>query len=410
MKRLLGVMLGVLTAIGGFVDIGDLVTNAVVGSRFGVSLAWVVLVGVVGICVFAEMSGRVAAVSGRGTFDLVRERLGPRAGLLNLLGSVAVTLLTFIAEIGGIALAFELVSGVNYLLLVPFAAFAVWLILWRVRFSSMENVFGLAGLSPGRVRGRGLAARPRLGRAAAGGVAPGRSRWAKGIPTYWYYAIALFGAAMTPYEVFFFSSGGVEEKWTRKDLRLERTNVFLGFPLGGLLSLSIMVCAALVLLPRGIEVSTLGQVGLPVAVALGKIGIAFALVGFVAATFGAACETGLSVGYSVAQFYGWQWGKFVPPLRASRFHLLILISTLLAVAVLLTTVDPIKVTEYSVVFSAVALPLTYFPILVVANDPDYMGVSVNGRLANALGMVYLVILTVASLAALPLMLITKAGQ
>ena len=47
------------------------------------------------------------------------------------------------------------------------------------------------------------------------------------------------------------------------------------------------------------------------------------------------------------------------------------------------------------VFSAVALPLTYFPILVVANDPDYMGTSVNGRLANALGLVFLVILTVA---------------
>ena len=31
-------------------------------------------------------------------------------------------------------------------------------------------------------------------------------------PTYWYYAIALFGAAMTPYEVFFFSSGAIEEK------------------------------------------------------------------------------------------------------------------------------------------------------------------------------------------------------
>ena len=80
MKRLLQVFLGVLTAIGGFVDIGDLVANALVGARFGMSLAWVVLVGVVGICLFAEMSGRVAAVTGRGTFDLVRERLGVRAG------------------------------------------------------------------------------------------------------------------------------------------------------------------------------------------------------------------------------------------------------------------------------------------------------------------------------------------
>jgi manganese transport protein len=51
MKRVLGVALGILTAIGGFLDIGDLMTNAVVGSRFGPSLGWVVVVGVIGICV-----------------------------------------------------------------------------------------------------------------------------------------------------------------------------------------------------------------------------------------------------------------------------------------------------------------------------------------------------------------------
>ena len=35
MKKIFAVALGILTAIGGFVDIGDLVTNAVVGSKFG---------------------------------------------------------------------------------------------------------------------------------------------------------------------------------------------------------------------------------------------------------------------------------------------------------------------------------------------------------------------------------------
>jgi Mn2+/Fe2+ NRAMP family transporter len=104
-KRIVAVALGILTAIGGFVDIGDIVTNALVGSRFGLSLAWVVVVGVGGICLFAETSGRVAGVSGRATFDLIRERLGPRVGVLNLIASMAVTLLTFIAEIGGVALA-----------------------------------------------------------------------------------------------------------------------------------------------------------------------------------------------------------------------------------------------------------------------------------------------------------------
>ena len=128
MKRLLGVALGILTAIGGFVDIGDLVTNAVVGSRFGLSLAWVVVVGVVGICLFAQMSGRVAAVSGRATFEIIRERLGPRAGAGEPGRVVPHQPDDLTAEIGGIALALQLASSVDYLLWIPVAAFAVWLV------------------------------------------------------------------------------------------------------------------------------------------------------------------------------------------------------------------------------------------------------------------------------------------
>ena len=119
MKRLFAVALGILTAIGGFLDIGDIVTNAVVGSRFGWSLAWVVVVGVVGICVFAQLAGKVAAVSGRATFEVIRERLGPRMAVANLGGSFLINLLTLTAEVGGIALALQLASSVNYLLWIP---------------------------------------------------------------------------------------------------------------------------------------------------------------------------------------------------------------------------------------------------------------------------------------------------
>ncbi len=409
MKRLLGVALGILTAIGGFVDIGDLVTNALVGSRFGLSLAWATLVGLVGICLYAEMSGRVAAVTGRGTFDLVRERLGPRAGLANLIASFLVTALTFTAEIGGIALSLELATSVNYLLWVPMVGLAVWLIIWRVKFSILENVFGMLGLAL-LVFGVALwQLHPHWGDLVHQIAVPHKPA-TEGTPVYFYYAIALFGAAMTPYEVFFFSSGGVEEKWTKKDIITERINVYLGFPLGGLLSLAIAAVATLVLLPNNITVNTLGQVGLPVAVASGKLALAVAILGFVAATFGAALETGLSCGYSVAQYFGWQWGKFVRPRRAARFHLLVLLTLILAVGGVLTTINPITITEYSVVFSAVALPLTYFPILVIANDREYMGDKSNGRITNFLGSIFLVIIVIASVAAIPLMFWTKAGQ
>lgn len=408
MKKFLGVALGILTAIGGFVDIGDLVTNAQVGARFGLSLGWVVILGVIGICVFAEMSGRVAAVSGRATFDLVRERLGPRMALLNLVGSLGVTLLTFVAEIGGVALAIQLVTSVNEVLLVPFIGLLVWAVLWRARFSAIENVLGLLGLALVVYTVALWRLGPdwgELGHQLAVVDKPGDEQWI----TLAFYAVALFGAALTPYEVFFFSSGGVEDGWTKDDISVMRANVLIGFPLGGMLSLSIAAVCWVTLGPYEVSVDTLGQVGLPVAIALGKIGLAIAVIGFVAATFGAACETGLSAGYSIAQYCGWQWGKFVRVDRAARFHLVMILATLLAVGILVTGVDPVMVTEFSVVFSAVALPLTYLPILIVANDPDYMGEHVNGRFANVLGSAYLVLILVAALAAIPLMVITRMG-
>ena len=185
-----------------------------------------------------------------------------------------------------------------------------------------------------------------------------------------------------PYEVFFFSSGAVEEGWTVKDLAQSRANVLVGFPLGGVLSLAIAGCAAVVLLPQLISVTALSQVMLPVAQAGGKLLLAVIILGIVAATFGAALETTLSAGYTIAQFFGWPWGKFRPPAQAARFHLLMIICLMVGVGTLLTGVDPITVTEISVVFSAVALPLTYLPILIIANDPEYMGEHVNGRALN----------------------------
>src|SRR4051794_41238800 len=106
---------------------GDLVANAETGARFGLALAWVVLVGVGGIVVYAEMAGRVTAVSGRPTFDLVRERLGARMGLANLAASFFINILTLVAEIAGMAVVIQLATDVNYLLWLPLTGLFVWI-------------------------------------------------------------------------------------------------------------------------------------------------------------------------------------------------------------------------------------------------------------------------------------------
>ena len=316
MSKIFSVALGILTAIGGFLDIGDLVTNAIVGSRFGLALAWVVPVGVLGICLYANMAGRVAAVSGRATFEIIRERLGPRAAATNLSASFFINLMTLTAEIGGVALALQLATDVGRMMWIPVAAFAVWVVIWRVKFSIMENVTGLLGLCLIVFAVSVFALHPNWGDLMHQATAPAIPE-KESAATYWYFAVALFGAAMTPYEVFFFSSGAVEEHWTRKDLGTSRLNVMVGFPLGGILSIAIAACAAIVLLPNQIEVTSLSQTVMPVVAAGGKLALAFVIVGIVAATFGAALETTLSGGYILAQFLGWTMGQVSSARRSS---------------------------------------------------------------------------------------------
>jgi Mn2+/Fe2+ NRAMP family transporter len=124
---------------------------------------------------------------------------------------------------------------------------------------------------------------------------------------------------------------------------------------------------------------------------------------------GAAVETAFSGAYNVAQFFGWEWGKHRRPREAPRFALGWVALLLLGLLIVQTGIDPVMLTEYAVIFSVVALPLTYIPILIIANDADYMGSLVNGRATNVVGCVFLVVIAVVSITAVPLMIITGSG-
>jgi Mn2+/Fe2+ NRAMP family transporter len=408
LKNVLGVALGILSAIGGFVDIGDLVFNTQAGAVFGFQLMWAVVVGVIGIIVYSEMCGRVSAVAQRPVFDLVRERAGFGPALATLIASEVVNLMTCAAEIGGVALALQLLSGLPYRVLIPLGTAALVVSCWVLPFEWIERVFGYAGLCLLAFAVAAIKLHPDWGRVAHGFV-PG-SHAGGSLSVYLYFVVGLIGAAMTPYEVYFYSSGAVEDGWGPKELNLNKATSTIGYVLGGFFSFSLMIVAGALFLPRGISPEFLGTPALAPEHVLGQAGLLLALVGILFAVGGAAIETSFSGAYNLAQFFGWRWGKRERPARASRFTLSWLAMFAVAFAVVMTGYDPIKLTEYSVIFSVVALPLTYLPILLVANDRAYMGRNVNGRLANALGVLYLGVILVIAVAAIPLMLLTNGGS
>ena len=407
MKKIFQIALGVLAAIGGFVDIGDLVFNVEAGAKFQYQLLWVVVVGVVGIIVYSEMCGRVAAVSKRPVFDAIRERVGFGVGLGALVSAEIVNLMTLAAEVGGMALALQLLAGLPYRLLIVVGILALAIVIWVAPFGWIERIFGYGGLALLVFAVGVIKLHPDWSHVAHGFV-PHMNTSEPLI--YAYFAVGLLGAAMTPYEVYFYSSGVVEEGWTPKDLGLNRANATIGYALGGFLSFALMITAGVLFFPVGIEPQFIGTVALGAQVPLGTVGLLLALIGILFAVGGAAIDTCFSGAYNLAQFFGWEWGKSRRPRDAPRFTIAWAVLLALALLVIMTGIDPVLLTEYSVIFSVVALPLTYVPILLVANDEAYMGKHVNGRLANAFGLVYLVVIMVVALSAIPLMIVTHGGQ
>ena len=407
MKAVFSIALGILAAIGGFVDIGDIVFNVAAGAAFGYQLLWAVVVGVGGIITYAEMCGRVAAVSDKAVFDAVRERLGFGPGLVALVAGELVNLLTIAAEIGGIAIVLQLLSGLPYRVLLVLAVLALGLVLWLMPFSWIERIFGYLGLALLVFAVAAFKLNPDWG-AVAEGFVPSTGTgngW-----VYAYFVVGLIGAAMIPYEVYFYSSGAVEERWKPKDLGTNRANVLVGYSLGGLLSFTLMISAGALLLPQGISVDLLGTVALVAQSPLGETGLILALIGMLFAISGAAIDSGFSGAYSIAQFFGWEWGKYRHNSGAPRFTLAWIAMLLLGFLIVVTGVDPIMVTEVSVIFSVVALPLTYIPILLVANDRAYMGRYANGWVANIFGIFYLLVVLVIAVAAIPLLVLSNMGQ
>jgi manganese transport protein len=403
-KAVLQIALGVIAAIGGFMEIGDLVFSAQAGATFGYATLWAIPVGVAGIIVFAEMSGRVAAISGKPTFVLVRSRYGPRLAMFTLVSSLVLTVLTLGAELAGVGFVLDYFFDVSINFFVLVGIVALGAAAWFLPFSALERVFGYVGLALLVYAVASIDMHPDWGRFAGGFVPEAKSDL-----SYWYFVVGLIAAALMPYEIYFYASGAIEERWGRSDLLVNRLNSIVGFSIGGLLSVAVLSTAAQVLLPRGITPDSIGTVALSAQIPLGEIGLVFALIGILFAVGGATIDTAFSAAYNLAQHQGWKWGKRRGLPNEPRFTISLLVFFVIGFAIAQTNVDPVALTEFAVIFSMPVLPLTYLPVLLAGNDRELMGANANGRIARTAGWAYFGLICVIAAAAPALFFMTNGG-
>lgn len=399
MKKLLEIALGIVTSVGGFLEIGSIATAAQGGSEFSFQLIWAILLGGICIIFLVEQSGRFAAVSGRTIPDAIRERFGANYFLFLYIILIVVSLLVLAAEVGGVCIALELATGIAFQWWALPAALVIWLVIWKGTFGVIEKGVSLLGLITICFVVGAYLLNPSWRQVLSGAVptVPQHDQ-----ARYWFIAVSILGASISPYLFFFYSSGAIEDEWDESYTAVNRVIASAGMSFGTLISISVLILAALIFFPRGIKLEHYSQLPLLLTPVFGTWGFWLFIASLGIACFGAAMEITLEIAYLTAQGFGWNWSENQPPSAEARFSFTYIVTILLAAIFVAIGIDPLQTTVFSMALTAATLPVSIVPFLFLMNDDTYVRGYSNSWFSNTVVLAIIGLAFVLAIVTIPL--------
>ena len=399
MKKIVEIALGIVTSVGGFLEIGSITTAAQAGADFSFQLIWAILLGGLCIIFLVEQAGRFSAVSGRTIPDAIRERFGFNYFAFLYIVLALVSLLVLAAEIGGVCIALELATGIKFVWWTVPAAIVIWLVMWKGTFGVIEKGVSMLGLvTLCFVIGAFMIHPPEA--QVLRGALPSLPH--QNSVHYWFVAVSILGASISPYLYFFYSSGAIEDEWNEGYVGVNRIIATGGMTFGSVISIAVLILAAMIFAPAGVKLEHYTQLPQLLVPVFGYWGYWLLVASVGIACFGAALEITLEIAYLTAQGFGWNWSESQPPKAEARFAAAYTLTLILAALVTITGIDPLTLTIFSMALTAATLPVSIVPFLFLMNDYSYVRVYRNSWFSNAVVIAIIGLAFLLAVVAIPL--------
>ncbi len=288
-------------------DAGGIWTYSSAGAQFGHTLLWTMIPITLALIVVQEMTARMGAVTGKGLSDLIREEFGFRITFFMMIGILITNFGNVIAEFAGIAGSLEL-FGLSKYITVPISCVAVWLIVVKGQYKTVEKVFLTASFFYITYIVAGVLAKPAWGDALIATIKPpARSAWLQ--QGYVYMVIGLVGTTIAPWMQFYLQSSIVEKGVTRRQYKASKIDVIAGCIFTDVVAWFIIVACAATLYAHGYRNV---QDAKDAAQALRPLAGDYAYILFAAGLFNASLFAAsilpLSTAYTVCEGLGFESG------------------------------------------------------------------------------------------------------
>src|SRR6476661_3399581 len=369
-------------------DAGGILTYSQAGARFGYLPLWTLLPITVVLIITQEMCSRMGAVTGKGLSDLIREEFGLRITFLLMGVLVLANMTNVMAEFAGVASSLELFHISRYIS-VPLAAFAVWFLVVKGNYQSVEKIFLFACVFYVTYVISGFLVKPDWKEAALYSVRPVLLLE----PAYIYMLIGMVGTTIAPWMQFYLQAAVVEKGITAKEYAESRIEVIVGCFMTSVIAFFIIVaCAGAIyrVQPREIHDAAEAAVGLK---PFGQYAFLLFSAGLFNASIFAACILPLSTAYTVCEGLGFESGVNKRLREAPIFYFLYTLLIVVGAGVVLMPKFPlVKMILLSQVLNGVLLPFILVFMILLINKKELMGEWANSRWFNLVSWTAVVVI------------------
>jgi NRAMP (natural resistance-associated macrophage protein)-like metal ion transporter len=359
-------------------DAGGILTYSQAGARYGYLPLWTLLPITVLLIITQEMCSRMGAVTGKGLSDLIREEFGLRTTFLMMFLLVIANLTNVMANFAGIAGSLELFHISRYIT-VPLSGVAIWLLIVKANYRSVEKVFLFACIVYVGYIISGFMVKPDWKQAAIDSVRPVLM-----LETgYITMLIGMVGTSIAPWMQFYLQAAVVEKGITAKEYIESRIEVIVGCIVMSVIAFFIIVaCAGAIwsVEPRDIKTPEDAALGLR---PFGDYAFLLFAAGLFNASIFAASILPISTAYTVCEALGFESGVNRTFREAPIFYWLFTGLIVIGGGVILIPQFPlVKMILLSQVVNGVLLPFILIFMTLLVNKPSLMKDWTNSRFYN----------------------------
>ena len=386
-------------------DPSGISTYSVAGATFGYAPLWTALVSFPLMVSVQLMCARLGMVTGRGLASVVRGRYSRLVLWSACLVLVVANVINIGADLGGMADATQMVTGVSAFFWTPFYAVTITSLLFWLSYRRIARIFKWLTLVLFAYVATAFLAHADWGAVLRATFVP-HLEWSRSFLS---VLVGILGTTISPYLFFWQAAQEVEEERamgrtlsqrkgaTDEELRRSRTDVVTGMFFSNIIMYFIILTTAATLHTHGqTHIDTARQAAealLPLAGAGSYWLFTLGIIG--TGMLGVPVLAG-SCAYAVAEGAAWKCSLEQKPRRAPKFYSIMAIAMLIGLALNFARLDAVKMLFYSAVVNGLLAPPLILLVILLTSDPKVMGPRVNPPLLRLLGWITFVVMVAAA--------------